>query len=269
MFETLEAAADALLLTTCNSLRNNEVEFIIVGGWSPFLRKGAKNLHHPGTRDVDVLFKDEDLTGMRRAMKNMLSAGFKASAKHEFQMLISISVDTREFIFNVDFMHPSEQCKNPELLSDIFDLGVPDSSDPTGRRWIKSIVFQPAKLVFQHELFSTFEHCGLDVYGESLSEKIPLLSEAGLVLSKLNSVKLVKRPRDAFDIYYVLAGPNGSAAADTIKMLANEIDEVQEQVRAFLCWLDGKAHVFDNNVYRYAQTTDKQPSVFVNSLLRT
>ncbi len=197
----------------------------------------------------------------------MLNSGFKLSAKHEFQMLLNITVDAREFIFNVDFMHPSEQRDNPELLSEIFDLGVPDLSDPTGRRWFKSIVFQPAKLVFQRKLFSTFKHSGLDIYGSNLSENIPLLSEAGLVLSKLNSVKQVKRPRDAFDIYYVLAGPNGSAAADTIKMLANKIDEVQEQVRAFLCWLDDSAHVFNENVRRYAQIDDGQPSAFVKSLL--
>ena len=267
MFSTLEAAAEALLLTTCKILRESNVEFVIVGGWSPFLRKSNSSIVHPGTRDVDVLFKDKDIKMLQEGIKNMLADGFMASAKHEFQMLRPINVDSQEFIFNVDFLHPSEQRAKPELLSDIFDLGVPDASDPSGKRWVKSIVFQPAQIVFERKLFSPITLNGSSVTGEVLHECIPLLNEAGLVLSKLNSVKQEKRPRDSFDIFYILIGENGREATNTITSLKNSIEEIDDQLTSFKNWLLKKAHVFDDNVNRYLKARHDSPSTLVKEAL--
>lgn len=251
MFETFEVAAEALLHKTCDVLVSKKVRFVIVGGWSPYLRGGKSGLQHPGTRDVDVLFDDEDRDVIEDAIKTMLSDGFHASAKHEFQLLRPLQVGDRKFVFNVDFMHPSEQRLHPELMADIFDLGVPDSSDPSGRRWIKSIVFQSARIVFDQGLYSYVDREGVDTDGSKKTTTIPLLNEAGLVLSKLNSVKQAKRPRDSFDIFYVLGGPKGHAAARQVRQLANDFDEIGEQVESLVRWLDANSSIFDRNVSRY------------------
>lgn len=269
MFKTFEMAAEALLHTTCSTLQSRKVNFVIVGGWSPYLRGGLCSLAHPGTRDVDVLFTDGDRIVVEDAIRAMLSEGFCASAKHNFQLLLPLKVGGRDFVFNVDFMHPSEQIDNPELLEDIFDLGVPDSSDPTGKRWMKSIIFQSATIVFGKRLFSDVVREGLNVQGNRVTSCIPLLDEAGLILSKLNSVKIAKRPRDAFDIFYTLAGPNGAVAGERITQLAGEIEEVKEQIQSFRRWIDIKAHIFDGNVERYMSVgSNERPSAVVERMLR-
>ena len=48
-------------------------------------------IRHPGTRDVDVLFND-DRESIRNAVELFLASGFVLSAKHEFQLLKTLSV---------------------------------------------------------------------------------------------------------------------------------------------------------------------------------
>ena len=94
-----------------------------------------------------------------------------------------------------------------------------------------------------------------------------MLNEAGLVLSKLNSVKQVKRPRDAFDIFFTLSGQNGEETATTITSMSREVVEVADQLNGFRNWLAGKANVFDDNVRKYAPSVSSNPSAFVRALL--
>jgi len=114
-------------------LNSKQINYVIAGGWVPVLRGGVHGLQHPGTRDVDVLFNDS-LEHMNLAVTALIEAGFHPSAKHEFQVLLPINVQERTFVFNVDIMHPSEQQQAPGMFADIFDLGVNDAYDPTGKR---------------------------------------------------------------------------------------------------------------------------------------
>lgn len=74
-YSSLDEAARALLVETCMLLNDEGVEYVIAGGWVPFLRGGAENgLRHPGTRDVDALFNDDRQT-IRTAAELMLKRG--------------------------------------------------------------------------------------------------------------------------------------------------------------------------------------------------
>lgn len=147
MFAGLDEAAQGLLLSTCNALNNSGVQYVIAGGWVPILRGGVLDIQHPGTRDVDILFNDE-IGSVRNAVQTLLEAGFLPSAKHEFQLLYTIKVGNMDFIYNVDLMHPGEQDEAPGMFSDIFDFGVSDPSDPSGKHWAKSIIFPAASIIF-------------------------------------------------------------------------------------------------------------------------
>src|SRR5664279_239389 len=121
MFPNFEVATRALLLTTCEAIVTTSTDFVVVGGWVPFLRGGGEGLVHPGTRDVDVLFNSKNTINVGKAAEALLRRGFTPSAKHEFQLLHPIRVGTRDFIFNVDLMHPAQQQAQPDLFCDIFD----------------------------------------------------------------------------------------------------------------------------------------------------
>lgn len=166
VFDSFEDAAKALLLSTCATLNSTKVEYLIVGGWVPVIRGGAPNLQHPGTRDVDVLFTDDDVERVEPAYEALLNAGFIPSAKHEFQLLRGLEIGKTTFIFNVDLMHRAIQEDSPEILIDISDFGLKDPSDPSGKRWAKSIIFPGAEAIFTSHLWSSVQIGGKDLTGK-------------------------------------------------------------------------------------------------------
>jgi len=106
-----------LLLDVCKNLNELQSNYVIVGGWVPYLRTVHETLRHPGTKDVDVLLND-DKQLLQLAVKSLLGAGYVLSAKHPFQLLRTLKVKEgdgdREFVFNVDLMHPAEGAANPD-----------------------------------------------------------------------------------------------------------------------------------------------------------
>jgi hypothetical protein len=208
-----------------------------------------QGLIHPGTRDVDVLLNEEqDQLGL--AAQRLLDAGFMPSAKHEFQLILPIRVGRRQFYFNVDLLHPKEQQRRPGMFADMLDLGVPDRYDPTGKRWVKSIVFSPAPLIFERSLWSQLSVGGRNTAGNDVEMKVPLLTEAALVLSKAESVKNKKRTRDAFDIYYLITGPMGRQIAPTLRGLNSE--EVNAQIEGLLEWIRENRDRFSDNIIAHS-----------------
>lgn len=67
-----------------NTQRDKGVEYIIVGGWSPFLLN-ANPIPHPGTKDVDVLFKSGTKQGeLKSLIEDFIQKEFIQSAKDTF-----------------------------------------------------------------------------------------------------------------------------------------------------------------------------------------
>lgn len=215
------------------------------------LEPNHPTLTHPGTRDVDVLMVDE-LSAVQSAAHALLAERFRPSAKHEFQLLRDAEVGTREFVFNVDLMHPYEAGHTPEMFSDIFDLGVDDAYDPRGSRHAKSIAFRSAEIVYKEDLFTHVPVEGIDLDDRQCQYDVPILAAPAFLLSKCESASIPKRTRDAFDIYYVLSGVDGAKHASALRLLAERFEQVNQQVEVLRNFLRTEPDRFNRNVSHHA-----------------
>lgn len=251
-FSDLTEGCRGLLATTSTVLNQTDLRYAIAGGWVPLLTEpNHPTLKHPGTRDVDVLIMDNE-QAVRDAAKALLDAGFRPSAKHEFQLLRDARVGEFEFVFNVDLMHPQEEAKTPDTYNDIFDMGVGDAYDPRGSRFAKSIAFRSAAMVYEQNLFTSLQIKALDLDNVSVDVAVPLLSPAAAVMSKCESVKVVKRTRDAFDIYYLLTGNKGKTLARELRDFAKDYPQVKEQLAHLKGFLEENPDRFNENVAKHA-----------------
>lgn len=262
-------ATKGLLLETARALNLSGARYVIVGGWVPVIFGGRPDLKHFGTRDVDVLF-DGEFSDMNKAAKQLLKAGFLPSAKHDFQLLMPIRVQSQPFVFNVDFMHPAEAQTKPGLMTEVLDLGVDDRFDPsgTGKRWVRSVIFKSAPLVFSDRLFRPATVSGKVLDGTEVTTAITLLTESAFILSKAESVREAKRPRDAFDIYYVVAGPRHDEIRTELTELAVRHQSVVERLTQLADWIEEHAASFTDRVELYAQTKVPDAVSLVVSTLR-
>jgi hypothetical protein len=251
-FQNLNDACRALLMSTVGVLNGSGLRYFIAGGWVPILLEpNHPTLTHPGTRDVDVLMVDE-LSAVQAAAHALLADHFRPSAKHEFQLLRDAEVGTREFVFNVDLMHPYEAGQTPEMFSDIFDLGVDDAYDPTGSRHAKSIAFRSAEIVYKEHLFTLVSVAGTDLDDRQCQHEIPILTAPAFLLSKCESASIPKRTRDAFDIHYILSGVDGAKHAFELRSLAERFSQVDQQVDVLRNFLRTEPDRFNHNVSQHA-----------------
>lgn len=241
-----------ILVEACSILNAAAIEYVVAGGWVPYLRAQPNALHHPGTHDVDLLFND-DAEPIRESVKALLLAGYVPSAKHEFQFLKKLDIAGQDFVYNIDLMHPAEGKFGAGMFHDILDLGIREDYDPLTTHTIKSICFQSAKIIFDQALWSPFAVDGELPSGAPIQCAVPLMDEAALVLSKSRSVDNIKRERDAFDIYFVLTGPGGSAAAARLRQLAAKYPQVAQQLVHLKAFLEQQGPTFDGRVETYAK----------------
>ena len=253
-FLNLNDACKALLLSTVGTLNGSGLRYFIAGGWVPLLiEPDHPTLTHPGTRDVDVLMVDE-LPAVQAAAQMLLADQFRPSAKHEFQLLRNAKVGAREFVFNVDLMHPYEAGDTPEMFSDIFDLGVDDAYDLSGSRHAKSIAFRSAEIVYEESLFMHVPVSGVDLDARQCQHNVPILTAPAFLLSKCESASVPKRTRDAFDIYYVLSGADGARHASDLRSLSERFPQVDRQVEELRRFLRDDPDLFNRNVSQHARS---------------
>lgn len=255
-YENVLSASKGLLVEVVNLLSKSSVKFVVIGGWCPYLRNASTTLTHPGTKDVDILFSDGNVKGqLNEAIEILLENGFLVSAKHDFQLLKQYKVGSNEFVFNIDLLHPSETLNNPEMMVDHFNLGVTESDLP-GDKHVKSIVLPSSQLIFEG-FYSSFPFSHTQSDGEYLSVDIPLIDAAGLVLSKCQSVKLKKRPRDSYDIYLMLMQGDVKKTCEKLRASSVDIPPVKELLVELRDYLndpvaeDEELKQFDFNAGKY------------------
>ena len=207
MLDAMRSHIDSLdasltLLVEANAIVGSSLDFVVAGGWSPYLLcdHGGR---HPGTRDVDLLFNVAVSTpSLRDLLKTFQENGYYRSAKHDFQFLRHLQIGESEFIFNVDFLHPKETVDSATLFIDHIEW--PEYSDRARDRHftMKSIALPSAQLVFEHNLLVDFEIKG---FGENGIVRI--IDELGLVVTKLSCYQKAKRERDCYDIYLAVSRP--------------------------------------------------------------
>ena len=257
-FNSMEDAVKALLVTTVGIVSETQHKFLVIGGWVPYLRNTSA-YRHPGTRDIDILFSDAKVSkALSDVIEKLLSNGFLPSAKHDFQLLLPVKVGTHELVFNVDLLHPSETIENPELLVDHFDLGINDS-ELNENRAVRSIVLPSSELLFRDGFFSTYQLEARALNGSLVNSTFSLLTFAGSVISKSESVSSPKRTRDAFDIFMAFQNdPNGEI--EFLLRQYTRIDGVRKGVDDLKTFLSkapeqgSKYNKFDLNVMKYLRS---------------
>ncbi|UWX60474.1 hypothetical protein N0B40_19035 [Chryseobacterium oranimense] len=254
MNETIQDGALSLLGETTKILNENNVEYLIVGGWSPFLLNKGK-LPHPGTKDVDILFKSGTETGkLKEIIDTFLKNGFTQSAKHPFQLLKVFEIKGYNFVYNVDLLHPDNQEKDPELYIDHIDFPVKESHTMRVDYKGKTILL-PKSDFFFNDFITQYPLEYINSNGEKENIEFNLLNEAGLILSKSKSVFEVKRTRDAYDIF--LSIKQNKNYDKTIQQLKN-ISETNPQITDALqnIYTDENLKKIDNNIYDWCSKLD-------------
>lgn len=200
-YNNLLEGAKGLLGECVKVLAECKEEYIIIGGWSPLLLNST-TIKHPGTHDIDLLFKEGRKEGdLQQVIQKFLNYGFITSAKQPFQLLKVLNVAGRDFVYNVDFLHASadnskadmfvKQLKLPILLSEYRD-----------ETYIEMSIKAPnSDILFEEGLFETVKENFLLPNGTQATINFSLMNEAGLIITKTDSVNVAKRTRDAFDIY--------------------------------------------------------------------
>ncbi len=260
-YENVLDACRGLLVDVCVHLNAIKTNYVIAGGWVPYLRSVHPRFQHQGTKDVDVLL-DDDRELLKPAVHALLNAGYLLSAKHSFQLLRILNVrdidggQVHELAFNVDLMHPAKARQTPEMFADIMEININQAYDP-GKVHVQSIVFPSSKIIFDERMWEEVELAATSPAGESNTSNVPLLTPAAFILSKCDSVRNKKRERDAFDIYFVLTGQRGEETIRALRSFAEQFPQVDRQLGLLHAFLRERAGVFDENVARY--TNDWMP----------
>lgn len=251
-YENIMQANRSILVEACTIMNAAQVEYVVVGGWVPYLRITDHVLQHPGTRDVDLLF-NSDFDQVRGAVSVFLDAGYVPSAKHPFQLLKKLTVQGQELIFNVDLMYPAEPDVDDDMFHDIIDLGVPIASHSSETHAIKSIAFLSADVIFQQSLWAKVDVEAVLPDGKNAKCAVPLMDERGLILSKCESIKGIKRGRDSFDIYFALSGPSGVHVASAISELVQTIPGASTHIDSLKEFLTQHPTLFNRRVAKYVE----------------
>ena len=115
---TLQEGAKQNLKLALAGLKSSRINnYIIIGGWCPYLNR--KDKFHPGTIDVDILFQEAFHPGyLESYIKTMQYLGYFTSAKHQFQLLNVFEIRGSRFCFNIDLLHTGTQMQGDELFVD-------------------------------------------------------------------------------------------------------------------------------------------------------
>jgi hypothetical protein len=129
------------------------------------------------------------------------------SAKHQFQLLKVLIVGDQPFVFNVDLLHPDEAKGGlrAEFFVKHLDLRVPVSNIVPGTYQTKSIITANAGFIIEDERFVLSPVSCVLPDGREQEVTVPIMDELGLIITKCESVRNIKRPRDAFDIALAIA----------------------------------------------------------------
>ena len=255
MLNSIEDGSKALLKDAATVLSNfPDINYIVIGGWCPALRNTTK-FRHPGTLDVDLLFKDSYHSGsINGVLKSFLDTGFCPSAKHPFQLMKSQRIMGKDFVFNIDLLHPNmmEDKESIGMFVDHLELDVPLNNTETETKKMKSIVLPNSEVLFREMLYSIEK---ID------SIEFNLISFDGMFITKMDSCQKQKRERDSFDIYLGFLGDCIDVAR--LKKLAENDERIFASLNKFTTFLKNNRATFNNNVKIFSQETDGSPATLI------
>ncbi|AUH70813.2 hypothetical protein CAB17_01165 [Legionella sainthelensi] len=225
-----------------------------IGGWCPVLRNTSK-IKHPGTLDVDILFKESYKSGyLQNVIKSFINTGFMPSAKHPFQLLKPKEINGERIIYNVDILHPNmtEYSDQIGMFVDHLELDVPLNNSEKELKKMMSIVLPNSEILFREGLFDEFSRSG---------EVFKLVSFLGMFITKMDSCQKQKRERDSFDIY--LAFLSDGIDVNKIEAIALGDGRIKESLESFKKHLNNDSDTFDKNVQHFCKSIEDSPANFI------
>lgn len=263
-FKSRNEAARALLVEAVKVVSETGHTFTVVGGWSPVLLN-TREIAHPGTIDVDLLFEaGATAESLNDVVESLLKASFLPSAKHPFQLLRVLPVNEDELVFNIDLLHPSEAIsKHPtanEIFVDHLELNIPKGAIPADKIRAKSIAAPESGFIFTENRYLHKHVTATDIHGATTGVDVPIIDELGLIITKSSSVLQAKRPRDAFDLYLAIAYARDY---DDLLKWGEELRESSESTFLTLSniWRALESNTFDERVNDYMPAERKKDLV--------
>ena len=232
-------------------------KYIIIGGWCPYLNRG--NSYHPGTIDVDILFKEAVKPYyLRTFIETMRSMDYFTSAKHLFQLLRVFDIAGQRLCFNIDLLHTGTADQSDELFVEQLDLNIRLTAAEEASIKQLSIVQLDSKVLFDEKLF--------DVLLVDQGLRANVVSFTGMFLTKLASCLKVKRDRDSYDIY--LGFTEGKIDFGKLSHVLKTHESIRKQYERFVSFLGDpvSSQTFNARVAKFS-TASTDPSSEVLSFL--
>jgi hypothetical protein len=255
MLNSVEDGARALLKETVAVLSHfSEIEHLVIGGWCPVIRNKS-SIQHPGTLDVDILFRySNNPSFLSGVIGKFIQSGFDPSAKHSFQLLKRQVVNGNTLIYNIDLLHPRmlEDKESVGLFVDHLELDIPLHNAERRLKNMCSVALPNSEVLFQRNMYSIESMDG---------QRIRLVTFEGMFVTKMDSCQKQKRERDSFDIY--LAFINDGIDPQSLNQLACEDYRIGESLKAFKLHLIKKADEFNKNVTHFCKGIEGSPAQYV------
>ena len=219
MFANEQGAARALLAESTAILSAQGVDFVVLGGWIPFLfNKGSWG--HPGTFDVDILLNDNtSRISVNAAADALCHAGYLRAPKNTFQFHRLLTVRKVPMVFHVDFLHRRYAAEAEDIIL----------------QWghMTSIAGPGTDVIFKHSERSmrSVTAPSMDNAESAFQISIPFASEVGFLAAKGRSAGTAKRTRDAYDIFLVIkeSGDYPHLVARCAKLLSDGVFRISFQ----------------------------------------
>jgi hypothetical protein len=253
--KSIQEGAFANLKLAVQGLQKSKIEnYVIIGGWCPFLNRGEK--YHPGTIDVDILFKEAvEPYYLKKYIEVMREFGYFTSAKHQFQLLNVFEINSFKFCYNIDLLHTATGSQYDYMFVDQLDLNVVLSNEERQTLKMKSIVQKESKVIFDANLYEK----------KLVDEEIEanFVTYLGMFITKLISCQKEKRDRDSYDIY--LGFENDHIDLDLLSKIYPKNAVLREQFKSFVNFLSTQEtrSLFDRRVTNYRKDITKEPSGFI------
>ena len=245
---TINDGARRILDESVSLLNEHLSEVVIVGGWGIFLRNQDR---HPGTKDVDILFPPRYPKEVAAdVIARFLDNGYMVSAKHGFQILKPLRVGHRNYLFNVDFLHPAIERLDVMEFEDVINLDV--TLDGTIVKTVQTAGILRGDLVFAENLSEVVSITDRDVR---------FLSDTGVVTTKLKSACNPKRRRDIYDV--VLAW-KASYEEVTLRLreMSDEYEIVSTWLREFAVFSGKNPDFFPEAVAEFSRVENTEENQF-------
>lgn len=227
------------------------LEYIIIGGWCPLLRNKISNITHPGTLDVDILFKEAYSSGaIEKVISAFFKEGYMSSAKYQFQLLKKQTINNENIVFDVDLLHPNmtEDKAYDKKFIDHLSLDVSFDGEKNVKKM--SIALPNSMLLFDMGLFTKYDlesGCNFN-----------LVDFTGMFITKMESCQKEERQRDSFDIY--LAFLNDGVDLIKLEKIVAKNCHIANALNNFRLFLKKKPDVFNQNIRLFYKHLSGSPA---------